>query len=267
MTTRLLAAAVGLAILLPIVIFGGVMAVDIIVILVTLLIVYEYTAMAFPDDRVPQQAFMTFSVLVPFGIGLYWGLERWGIALLGAAIASMIWVTLRPGDEIPKAADRFGRVVAGNLWLSLLGFLPLIRRLEDGLAWIFVVLALSWLSDTGGYFAGKGFGKNKLYPRISPKKTWEGVFGGMALATVGMFVIRAVALPSMGPLDCVILGTVVSGSGVIGDLSESMLKRSFDVKDAGNILPGHGGMLDRIDSVMFVAPLVFGYATWVMGVV
>lgn len=266
MTTRLLAAAVGLAILLPAVIFGGVLAVDLIVFGVLVLISYEYTAMAFPDDRPAQQAWLTVAVVGAFVVGLLGGPAHWGPALLAAGLGTMVWVTLRPG-EVPKSADRFGRLAAGLLWLSLLGFLPQIRRLEDGLTWIFVVLAISWLSDTGGYFAGRSFGKTKLYPAISPKKTWEGVLGGMGMATTGMVVIKLVALDALGVFDCVILGTAVSLGGVIGDLCESMVKRSFHVKDAGNILPGHGGMLDRIDSVLFVGPLVYLYATWVMGVV
>ncbi len=266
MKTRLLAAVVGLSILLPAVIFGGTLAVEIIVPLVLCLVVLEYTAMAFPEDLTAQRGFMAISVGLPYASAMYAGLEHWGPALLGVAILSMIWVTLRPGAELSRAADRFGRLMGGTTWLSLLTFLALLRRLDEGLAWVFVVLAISWLSDTGAYFAGKGFGKRKLYERISPKKTWEGVAGGMTTATIGMFVIRAVALPSMSVVDCVILGTVVSGAGVIGDLAESMLKRAFDVKDAGNLLPGHGGFLDRIDSVLFVAPLVYCYAVVVMGV-
>ncbi len=263
MITRLAAAAVGLAILLPAVIFGGELAVEIIVPLVALLIVYEYAAMAFPDDRPAQQAFLSVGVLAPYAIGMYAGLAHWGPALLGAMVAAMIWTTLRPGPELSGAADRFGRLAAGIGWLSLLGFLPWIRRFDQGLSWVFVVLAISWLGDTGGYFAGRFFGKTPLYPRISPKKTREGVVGGMALATAGMFVARAVALPALTVVDCLVLGIVVCGAGVLGDLGESMLKRAFEVKDAGNILPGHGGMLDRIDSVMFVAPLVYGYVVLV----
>lgn len=263
MIERLVAAAVGLALLLPAVIFGGELAVEILVPAVMLLIVYEYASMAFPDDRPVQQAFLSVAVLAPYAVGLYVGLAHWGPALLAAMGAAMLWTTLRPGPELSRAADRFGRLAGGIGWLSLLGFLPWIRRFDDGLAWVFVVLAISWLGDTGGYFAGRFLGKTPLYPRISPKKTREGVVGGMAFATVGMFVVRATAIPALTPVDCLVLGTVVCGAGVLGDLGESMLKRAFEVKDSGTILPGHGGMLDRIDSVMFVAPLVYGYVVWV----
>ena len=103
-------------------------------------------------------------------------------------------------------------------------------------------------------------GGTKLYPKVSPKKTWEGVAGGVILATVGALVVRWVGLPALSVVDCLILGPVLCLAGVAGDLAESMMKRSFDVKDSGWILPGHGGLLDRIDSLLFVAPLLY---TWV----
>lgn len=266
MKTRLLAAVVGLSFLIPALIWGGVVAVEIIAGVVLLLVVYEYASMAFPTDRNPQMGFLGVVVALSYGTALYGQANHWAIVLLLCMVASMVWVTARPGPELSGAADRFGRLAAGLGWLSLLTFLPLLRRLDSGLAWVFLVLAISWCGDTGGYFAGRTFGKHKLYERISPKKTWEGVVGGMALAVVGVFGVRALGLPELTPLDCVLLGTIVSFAGVVGDLSESMLKRSFDVKDAGNLLPGHGGFLDRIDSVLFVAPLVYGYAVLLKGV-
>jgi phosphatidate cytidylyltransferase len=144
-------------------------------------------------------------------------------------------------------------------------FIPLLRRLDDGLAWVFLLLALAWLCDTGGYFAGRFFGRRKLYERVSPKKTWEGFFGGIILTTVGVFVLRATALPALSAVDAAIIGVGLGTVGVVGDLAESMLKRAFNVKDSGWIMPGHGGLLDRVDSVLFIAPLLYGYAVLVKG--
>jgi phosphatidate cytidylyltransferase len=262
MKTRILAAAVGLGGLIPALIWGGALAVEILIPLVIAVVITEYAAMAFPDDKNAAMAWLFPATAVAYGVPLYVGLEAWGPALLLLAIAAMIAVTLRPGPELSRAADRFTRLYAGTVWLTLLTCIPLMRRLEDGLAWVFLVLAISWCGDTGGYFAGRFFGRNKLYPRISPKKTWEGVVGGVVFATGGVFVVRHFGLPGLSPLECVGLGTVLCLAGVVGDLSESMLKRSFDVKDSGWIMPGHGGLLDRIDSVLFVAPLVYTYAMW-----
>jgi phosphatidate cytidylyltransferase len=100
---------------------------------------------------------------------------------------------------------------------------------------------------------------------VSPKKTWEGAFGGITLATVGTFVVRTVGLPQLSVVDCLVLGPLLCVAGIVGDLAESMLKRSFGVKDSGWVMPGHGGLLDRIDSVLFVAPVLLAWVTWVEG--
>ncbi len=265
MITRLLVAAVGLAILLPTVVLGGELAVHIIVPLVGLVCVTEYAGMAFSDDRVFAAGWLTVITSALYLAALYVP-DR--LVLVGGtvAIATLIALTLRPGETLEGTADSAGRYLLGALWVALLASLPLLRGLEGGLAWVFLVLAISWLGDTGGYFAGKYFGSHKLYPKVSPKKTWEGVLGGITLATVGTFVVREVGLPQLTVVDCLVLGPVLCLAGVIGDLSESMLKRSFHVKDSGWIMPGHGGLLDRIDSVLFVAPLLLAYAVVVRGV-
>lgn len=265
MITRLLAAVVGLAVLVPALIWGGTVAVEIIVPIVALICLDEYARMAFPDDHRFGFGLVTAAFAVVYGAVLYLG-DRY--ALIGApltAIALMIAVVLRPGP-IPRAADRFGRALTGATWITgTLVFLPLLRRLDHGLAWVFLTLVIAWSSDTGGYFAGRFFGKHKLYEAISPKKTVEGYLGGILAACVGVGVVRAVALPDIGVLAIPALGVGLGTLGVVGDLAESMLKRSFDVKDSGWIMPGHGGLLDRIDAVMFIAPALYGYAVLVGG--
>jgi phosphatidate cytidylyltransferase len=136
--------------------------------------------------------------------------------------------------------------------------------MDQGVTWIFLALAIPWLGDTGAYFAGRAFGKHKLYELISPKKTIEGYVGGIITATIGVFVIRSLSLSVLSPLDCVLIGLGIGTLAVIGDLAESLLKRAFGVKDSGKIMPGHGGLLDRIDSLLFVLPPLYGYALWVL---
>jgi phosphatidate cytidylyltransferase len=117
---------------------------------------------------------------------------------------------------------------------------------------------LLWSNDTGAYLTGITIGKHPMFPRISPKKSWEGFTGGIILTVVVAFIISKyfVALPLT---DWIAIAVIIGVFGVWGDLIESMLKRSLQVKDSGNILPGHGGILDRFDSVVFSAPLVFVY--------
>ncbi|WP_027414637.1 phosphatidate cytidylyltransferase [Aneurinibacillus terranovensis] len=126
-------------------------------------------------------------------------------------------------------------------------------RLVQGLGITLAILFSTWATDTGAYFAGKFFGKTKLWPSISPNKTVEGSLGGIVL-TVIVMVIFALSLHSVPLAKALILGVVVSVSGQIGDLMESAVKRTLDVKDSGSILPGHGGILDRFDSLIVVFP-------------
>ena len=127
---------------------------------------------------------------------------------------------------------------------------------------VFGLLLMTWLNDTGAYVAGSQFGKTKLLPRISPNKTWEGSLGGVAVtfltATVLCFVF-----PERSAADWFVLAGIVAIFGSIGDLIESMLKRSVGVKDSGDLLPGHGGVLDRFDAFIFQLPFAAVYLLWV----
>ncbi len=265
MITRILAAVVGLGLLIPTVVYGGVHAIDVWVGIGLVLCLDEYSRMAFPGDhRVALVWLLTGAGGIVTAL-LAGGPDAAVGAVCLVVPATMGFVTLRPGERLQSGADALGRYVLGMSWIGLLGTLALLRRLDGGLGWVFLVLAISWCGDTGGYFAGRFFGRRKLYPRVSPKKTWEGVAGGLGLATLGAFAIRETMLPVLTPLDCVILGLGLAGAAVLGDLSESLLKRAYEVKDSGWIMPGHGGLLDRIDSVLFVAPLLYGYAVFVKG--
>ncbi len=117
---------------------------------------------------------------------------------------------------------------------------------------------LIWSNDTFAYLVGRSFGRTKLFERISPKKTWEGTIGGV-LCTIGIGYVLSIYFTSLSPLQWMILAIIVSITGTLGDLVESMFKRSLGVKDSGNILPGHGGILDRFDGVLLSAPFVVTY--------
>jgi len=262
---RLGVAAIGLSALLPAVIFGGQLAVDIMVGLAVAICVAEYATMAFPSDRWAKGGVLAAVTAALYATVLYSDQPGLSVALALCVVASLVFMTLRPGETLEGTADDAGRIVLGAVWLCMLAFLVLLRREEHGLGWLFLVLATSWLGDTGGYFSGRAFGSRKLYPRVSPKKTWEGVAGGVTLSTAGALVVRYVGLSELSVVDCLLLGVLLSVAGVVGDLSESMLKRSFEVKDSGWVVPGHGGLLDRIDSVLFAAPLLYGWVILVEG--
>jgi phosphatidate cytidylyltransferase len=186
------------------------------------------------------------------------------LALAGAAVALLSAFLFRRKEleYLPRAA---GVVVLSWLWVGLLAATVVRLRALDGggsagFGWVLLAFAVTWGNDTFAYFAGLAFGKHRLYERISPKKTWEGAAGGVAGALVGAFLVRSLALPQLGVATAVAAALGGSILGPLGDLSESMAKRAAGVKDSGRIIPGHGGVLDRIDALLFVAPWVYACA-------
>lgn len=119
-----------------------------------------------------------------------------------------------------------------------------------------------WSNDTGAYLTGRAFGRTKLFERHSPKKTWEGFFGGMLISMGAGFILSRFWL-EISPVQWIIVGGLIATFGTLGDLVESMFKRSINVKDSGGILPGHGGLLDRFDGLLIAAPVVYTFLYWV----
>lgn len=161
-------------------------------------------------------------------------------------------------QRLTHAPRRVAMAVLGVVYPGLfISALIGLRELDRGEWWVILALVCTWLNDTGAYFAGRSFGRTKLYARISPGKTWEGAIGGGLAAIAGALVLRhfwlADDLPAWGAA-AIGLGTAFLGP--VGDLAESMLKRASGAKDSGRLLPGHGGMLDRIDALLFNAPFV-----------
>jgi len=145
--------------------------------------------------------------------------------------------------------------MGGIIYLGWLGgYLISLRNLPDGLWWMMVALPTIWISDSGAFLIGRSFGRHSLARRLSPKKTWEGYAAGVVFGTIGaglcglLWHLRS---PLVTPGRALIMGLVLSVVAPFGDLGESMIKRQFGVKDSSNLLPGHGGVLDRIDSIMW----------------
>jgi phosphatidate cytidylyltransferase len=160
------------------------------------------------------------------------------------------------------AATVFGTVYVGLLIGSLVG----IRAVEPeplGRRWIIFLLAVVMIGDAGAYYVGTAFGRHRLAPVLSPKKSVEGLVGDITFSVATASVLRVYLFPSLSPLTAAGLGLVLSGVGVVGDLFESFLKRSAGVKDASSLIPGHGGILDRLDSLLFASPMLLLYLRWV----
>jgi phosphatidate cytidylyltransferase len=222
----------------------------------------EFFKMTHPDDKVAQGLGVLTCVGVSVAVYFFAADARvmLGVVFLVPMIAILtpLW---RLGN-IETAALRTCAGAFGPLWL---GSLTLMARFlvehgsTKGSGLVILVLAIGWIADTFGYFAGRFLGKHKLYPAVSPKKTVEGAVGAVLGATLSPVVAHYTVLPDLPIAHGVALGLVAGSIGQMGDLGESLLKRSTGIKDSGAIVPGHGGILDRVDAVMLVATLVYLY--------
>jgi phosphatidate cytidylyltransferase len=183
------------------------------------------------------------------------------LLLTTAVIPPLLWLLSRRQKE--GAFVTWAWTIAGILYIGwLLSHMVALRGLEDGRNWVFFVLFVTWLSDTAAFFTGRRLGRHKLAPNISPGKTWEGAIGGIGGA-IAMSVLFFTPTPFQLPLaywQVIPLSIGVSILGQAGDVVESLLKRNMGAKDSGTLMPGHGGMLDRMDSIIFAGVLVYYYA-------
>jgi phosphatidate cytidylyltransferase len=186
-----------------------------------------------------------------------------GVLAAGAVVALLAAAMLQRGslEQAPRSAA-LGALAWGYAGLLPASVVALRVREDAGWQWVVLLFVVTWANDTFAYFTGRFLGKRPLAPRISPKKTWEGFWGGAAGSVGGALAVKFLFLPGLSVQAAVVIGSGAAALGPIGDLSESMLKRAAGVKDSGKIIPGHGGLLDRIDAVLFVAPWVVACAMW-----
>jgi phosphatidate cytidylyltransferase len=184
----------------------------------------------------------------------------WTSLALALGVMGLLSLALfRPGP-IEGASRAAGVVALAWLYCGLLVSTVLVLRLRFGFGWVILAFVATWANDTFAYFAGRFFGRHKLWERVSPNKTWEGFAGGTLGSVAGALAVRALLLGSVPPWAMLIVGTGAAVLGPLGDLAESMLKRAAGVKDSGRLIPGHGGLLDRVDALLFVAPWAYAVA-------
>jgi phosphatidate cytidylyltransferase len=225
----------------------------------------EMLAMTHPADRVSRWV----GALMSFGICLLSYVSAGDLRLFLTGIFCVLIVgamlpLLRLG-EIQSAGLRMLGGISAPLYVGvLLSSLSLLRRDPGAMGARYVLFALfvAWTADTGGYAAGRMFGRTKLYEAVSPKKTREGLLGSIVLSVLVSVVGSLTYIKQISPFAAALLGAVGAVLGQMGDLVESLLKRSTGVKDSGAILPGHGGLFDRVDALLIVGPLVYVYYLW-----
>jgi len=185
-------------------------------------------------------------------------------ALLAGGVTAVLLVELFTGRRLATALPAWGFWLFGALYLGvMLGHLVLLRSLERGADVVLFVLTVTWVVDSAAYFVGRRWGRHPLAPAISPKKTIEGAVAGLAGGVVTALVLRAWWTPALSGLDSFGAGVLLGCAGQLGDLAESMFKRRAGVKDSGGWIPGHGGLLDKVDSLVFAAPTFYYYLLWV----
>lgn len=207
--------------------------------------------------------------LVPASVAI--GIISESIALYIFVASVFLLLIIELFAQAKQPFSNIGHILLGIIYigfpLALVHILSFDMKSADFAPYLVLgILLMVWASDVAAYFSGRALGKNKLFPRISPKKTWEGAIGGLlgaiAVGALIYFVYTKLNINNGLQLkDWLILGAITSIFGVLGDLVESMLKRSVQMKDSGNLLPGHGGFLDRFDAFIFVIPFAYLYLT------
>jgi phosphatidate cytidylyltransferase len=184
----------------------------------------------------------------------------WTVPMLVSIVCGGLMISLIQVEPMAEASPRAAWALAGPLYLGgLFGTIALLFRSAHGGGWVLLAMLYAFWSDTAGYFVGRAYGKRPLYSAVSPKKTIEGSIGGVLGALVGGLLAHFWFLPTLPLLDAILLSIAGALIGQVGDLCESLIKRSCGVKDSGKLLPGHGGILDRVDALLFTAAVVYLY--------
>lgn len=262
LAARLLTAAIAVPLLLALLFWGPSWGWWLLVLAAMGVAGFELFAMTHPKDALAQ----ALGVLLTLSAGTVVYLRSHDAAALlslivGVTLLGVLLPLWRLG-EMATAGLRMTANVAGPLYVgALLATLALLRR-DQGPEYVVFSLTVAWFADTGGYFFGRYLGKTKLYEAVSPKKTRAGFVGSLVGAAVAGLLAHLTYLEALPLAAAVPLAVVAGALGQLGDLAESLLKRSTGVKDSGNILPGHGGILDRIDALLIVSPIVHLYTLW-----
>jgi phosphatidate cytidylyltransferase len=264
LAVRLLTAAVVVPLLLLLLYRGPAWGLYLLILPASLVGTYELLAMTHPKDVVSQG--IGLALAAASSLAIYFGRDVRLLLTMIAVIPVMgPLVTLARLGDIRTAGLRAVTMSMAPLFVSApLAWLAIMRRdVTGGPSYVVMTLMFAWFSDTGGYFAGRFLGKHTLYAAVSPKKTVEGSFGGLAGSLVGGLLAHFWFLPSIPLAHVVPLAIVAGALGQAGDLGESLVKRSMGVKDSGAIVPGHGGILDRIDALLLTSTVVYLYTLWI----
>jgi phosphatidate cytidylyltransferase len=243
---RVLVAVVLLPIGIFAIVYGGAVFASLVVLILGLA-AWEYVNLFRAGGLQPAGVILILGTIA-FAIGRTLdGFESapWLVSLTILVCMAYHLIAFERGSE--QSGTDFGITLGGIFYLGWIGaYLISLRDLPDGMWWVLLVLPAVWLADSGAYFIGKGIGRHHITPRLSPKKTWEGYLGGILIGTLGT----------------ALLAFILSALTILGDLGESMFKRQVGIKDSSNLIPGHGGVFDRIDSWLWAGVIGYYVILW-----
>ncbi|MBA4370325.1 MAG: phosphatidate cytidylyltransferase [Coriobacteriaceae bacterium] len=241
------------------VVWGRELGLGIVISVIAAFAVAEFYAIARREHRAPNEVFgVIATAAMPLAAAL-WGMPGLTSVVTALVVASLLWhLAFRQARTSDTAATVFGAVYVG----FMLSHLVLMRRLDEGTLLVMATILSVWANDVFAYLIGSTMGRHRMVPAISPRKSWEGFAAGTAFTVAVWMVLYFVADTGLSLAWHAAAGVAVSVAAVVGDLAESRLKREAGVKDSGRLLPGHGGFLDRFDSLILVSVVAFYILIW-----
>jgi phosphatidate cytidylyltransferase len=257
---------IALGVILLLIIFLGSLELFAAAIMLIIIIgMWEYNSIVFGPGHLKEKTEgLILAVLIP--VAVLFGNAQWVIALLVFAVMAVFIVFLWNVSESSFDMSLVTRVLFGMLYIPLLtSHFIMLRKLDSGIYWILLVLVIGIVGDTVALYVGKFFGKRKLIALVSPGKTVEGTIGLILGGTVAACLLGFFLFPDISAYHFLFLGFAGGIIGQLGDLCESAIKRNYGKKDASSLLPGHGGLMDRMDTLIFLGPFVYYYRIFVIG--
>ena len=259
---RVLTGAIAIPALYLLIGYGPGPTLFIMVLIAVALGLHEFYSLVLPENKWHEKAIGILLAMLLASL-IYFGDASLLHASLGFSIIFLSITYMLKSSNFALAISKMALTLFGILYIGLLlSYVTLIDKTAPGKQWVFFLVSTVWAADIGGFFVGSLVGRHKLYPKVSPNKTIEGLGGGVAGAIAAALLYRKLFFSDLDVSDCVFLGSSLTLFGQMGDFTESMIKRSAHVKDSSGLIPGHGGMLDRLDSFLFSAPFLYYYIHW-----
>lgn len=261
---RWLTALLAIPVLLVLIGYGSELAFVLFIAAIVAAAMVEYNAMVFSGGGPAEKSLSIIIALLVVAAAWSAGTSL-VLATVTLSLLGLLSLSLLKGEEQGSSLKTVMSIVFGILYIAvMMSFFILIRCGEEGRVWVFFLIVMAFSTDVFAFYTGRTWGRRKLLPSVSAGKTVEGSLGGTAGCVAACVIYSVLFLPDLWPGHAIAMGFMGSILGQLGDLSESALKRASNIKDSGSLVPGHGGILDRLDSFLFMAPFLYYYKQYVI---